>query len=114
MSPGTYCVDATAKTGRLVLDGGGDPGAEWLFLVQGALTGTGLDVGMLNGGRACNVAWWVKDAATLTTSNFMGSILAGAAITITGGTFSGDALATAALTLTGTTVTTCEAETACP
>jgi hypothetical protein len=38
--PGVYCVDAVAKTGLLMLDTGGDPSAEWIFLVNGALTGT--------------------------------------------------------------------------
>jgi hypothetical protein len=106
--PGVYCVDATAKTGTLTLDAQGDPNASWTFLVDGALTGTNFNVVMINGGQACNVQWWVRDAATLTTSNFLGTILAGAAITVTGGTFSGDALAKAAVTLTGATVTGCE------
>jgi hypothetical protein len=106
--PGVYCVDATAKTGTLTLDAQGDPNASWTFLVDGALTGTNFNVVMINSGEACNVQWWVRDAATLTTSNFLGTILAGAAITVTGGTFSGDALAKAAVTLTGATVTGCE------
>ena len=44
----------------------------------------------------------------MTDSNFLGTILAGAAITITGGTFDGDALAMAAVTMTGANVTGCE------
>ena len=66
------------------------------FLVDGALTGTNFSVVMINGGRSpCNVDWWVRAAATMTTSNFLGTILAGAASTVTGGTFNGHALATA-------------------
>ena len=107
--PGVYCVDATAKTGTLILDAQGDANAGWTFLVQGALTGTNFNVVMINGGEACNVQWWVRDAATLTTSNFLGTILAGAAITVTGGTFSGNAFAKAAVTLTGATITACQA-----
>jgi len=107
--PGVYCVDATAKTGTLILDAQGDANASWTFLVQGALTGTNFNVVMINGGEACNVQWWVRDAATLTTSNFLGTILAGAAITVTGGTFSGNAFAKAAVTLTGATITACQA-----
>lgn len=107
--PGVYCLDATAKTGTLTLDAQGDAGAAWTFLVDGALTGTAFDVVLINGAECGNVTWWVRDAATLTTSNFVGTILAGAAITVTGGTFSGNALAKAAVTLTGTTVTACEA-----
>ncbi len=106
--PGVYCVDAVAKTGPLFLDASGDPNAVWIFLVNGALTATNFDV-FVFGGDPCNVYWWVKDAATLTTSNFQGTILAGADITVTGGTFNGDALATAAVTLKSTTVTACQA-----
>ena len=107
--PGVYCVDATAKTGTLTLDAGGDPNAAWTFLVDGALTGTNFNVVMINGGDACNVTWWVRDAATLTTSNFLGTVLAGAAITVTGGSFSGNALAKAAVTLTGASLVGCDA-----
>lgn len=105
--PGVYCVDAAAKAGLLTLNGDGDENAVWIFLVNGALTGTGFNVQMFDGGEACNVYWWVKDAATMTTSNFLGTILAGAAITVTGGTIDGRALATAAVTLTDTKVTGC-------
>jgi hypothetical protein len=107
LGPGVYCVDSVAKTGRLILDAQGDANAEWTFLVDGALTGTNFSVVMVNGGEPCNVLWWVEAAATLTTSDFVGTIFAGEAITITGGTFSGDALAKAAVTLTGTAVTAC-------
>jgi hypothetical protein len=55
---------------------------------------------VLDPGQACNVSWWVNGGATLTTSNFVGTILVGAAITVTGGKFNGHALATAAATLT--------------
>jgi hypothetical protein len=99
--PGVYCVDSTAKTGPLILDARGDANAVWLFLVDGALTGTNFTVTMINGGQPCNVAWWVKAAATLTDSKFLGTILAGAAITVTRGTLVGHAWATAAATLTG-------------
>jgi len=105
--PGTYCIDAVAKAGLLTLNANGDANAEWQFIVNGALTGTGFTVLMINGGQPCNVEWWVKDAATLTDSTFIGTILAGAAITVTRGTFHGDALARAAVTLTGTALTAC-------
>jgi hypothetical protein len=118
--PGVYCVDDVAKTGTLTLDAGtSGANAVWLFLVDGvadhALTGTNFNVVMINGGEPCNVYWWVKAAATLTTSNFLGTILAGAAITVTGGTFDGRALATAAATLTtGAAVSVCEATSSGP
>jgi hypothetical protein len=112
--PGVYCVDATAKTGPLMLDSGGNKDAVWIFLVNGALTGTGFNVTMINGGQPCNVFWWASGAATLTTSNFLGTILAGAAITVTGGTFNGHALATAAATLTSTALSVCSSTTVTP
>ena len=107
--PGVYCVDAVAKTGVLILDANGRADASWIFLVDGALTGKNFNVVMINGGDPCNVLWWVRDAATLTDSNFIGTILAGAAMTVTRGTFHGNALATAAVTVTGAAMTACEA-----
>lgn len=107
--PGVYCVDAVAKKGTLILDANGDANAVWIFLVDGALTGTNFNVVMINGGQPCNVYWRTGQdaAATLTDSNFLGTILSGAAITITRGSFRGDAFATVAVTLTNTDVTAC-------
>ena len=110
LAPGTYCFNAAATvTGTLTLSGPSN--GIWIFKVgtggTGALTGTNFSVVMANSGQACNVYWWVAEAATMTTSNFKGSILSGAAITLTGGTFSGRALAKAAVTLTGVAATGC-------
>ena len=122
LTPGVYCFDAAATlTGTLTLNG--PVTGTWLFKIgtggTGALTGTSFSVVMAGGGQACNVNWWVAEAATLTTSNFQGTILAGADITVTGRTFTGDALAggagstsvpTGAVTLTtGAIVAGCEA-----
>jgi len=103
LAPGTYCVSSVAKTGTLTLNGGG----AYLFLVSGALTGTSFNVVLANGAQACDVTWLTEAAATLTTSNFVGTILSGAAITLTGGTFNGNAYAKADVTITGTAVTGC-------
>jgi hypothetical protein len=113
LAPGSYYFDAAATlTGTLTLDAAGYANAVWIFKIgtsgTGALTGTGFSVVMANNGVPCNVFWWVAEAATMTTSNFQGTILAGAAITVTGGTFKGNALAQAAVTLTGTTVAGCK------
>jgi len=110
LSPGVYCFDAAATlTGTLTLKG--DANAIWIFKIgtlgTGALTGTNFNVVMDGGGNPCNVYWWVAEAATMTTSNFLGTILAGMAITVTGGTFSGNAYAKAAVTLTGATISSC-------
>jgi len=53
--PGVYCLDAVAKAGTLTLSGPSN--AEWIFLVDGALTGTNFSVVMAGGGQACNVYW---------------------------------------------------------
>jgi len=113
LTPGVYCFAAAATlTGTLTLNGG--PGDSWLFKVgtsgTGALTGTDFNVVMTAGGNPCNVTWWVAEAATMTTSNFIGTILAGAGITVTSGgvgSFHGRALARAAVTVTGGTFTGC-------
>ena len=107
LTPGVYCFDAAATlTGTLTLSGGVND--TWLFKVgtsgTGALTGTNFSVVMADGASACNVTWWVAEAATMTTSSFLGTILAGAAITGTGvaptSPFEGRALAKAGVTLT--------------
>ena len=110
LSPGTYCFpDAATLTGTLTLDGPSN--ATWLFKVGtagvGALTGTSFDVVMANGASACNVTWLVADAATLTDSNFIGTILAGAAETVTRGTFEGRAFAKTDVTITGAALLGC-------
>ncbi len=118
--PGVYCVEAASTTtgGTLTLDGPAT--GIWIFKIgtkgTGALTGTGFNVVMKDGSTPpCNnVFWWVAEAATMTDSQFFGTILAGAAITITGGAFNGDALAMAAVTMTGATVSACGGGTPSP
>ncbi|MEQ1837843.1 MAG: ice-binding family protein [Candidatus Nitrotoga sp.] len=121
LTPGVYCSAAavTFTDSTLTLDGQGDANAAWIFKIgtpgiggTGALTGTNFSVVMVNSAQACNVTWWVAEAATMTTSAFQGTILAGAAVTLTGlaGTptpFFGDVLAKAAVTLTDITITGC-------
>ena len=109
-TPGVYCFDAAATlTGTLTLAGSATD--TWLFKIgtlgTGALTGTNFSVVMTGGVDPCNVTWWVAQAATMTDSNFIGTILAGAAITVTRGTFDGSALAKAVVTITGGTLTGC-------
>ncbi len=110
LAPGAYCFDAAATlTGVLTLNGPSD--GSWTFKVgtlgTGALTGTNFSVAMAGDAQACNVTWWVAEAATMTTSGFQGNLLAGAGLTLTGGTFNGNARAKADLTITGTAVTGC-------
>ncbi len=117
LTPGVYCLDPTAKTGVLTLDAQGDANAVWILKTEiGALTGTNFSVNLINGAQACNVFWWVQAGSTMTwntaqtTTNFVGTILAGAAITFTGvtsapGSFVGRAWAKAAVTMTDMNVT---------
>ena len=106
LPPGVYCNTAAVTLTRttLTLDAQGDPNAVWIFRIGtlgiGALTGTSFSVVMANDGQPCNVYWWVKDAATMTDSNFTGNILAGAATTFTRGSLIGRALAQAGVTMT--------------
>jgi len=118
LPPGVYCFEAAAAlTGTLTLDGSAND--TWLFKVgtvgTGALTGTDFEVVLAGGADECNVTWWVAQAATMTDADFIGSILAGAAITLTRGTLHGNAWAGASgvgdVTITGTAVTGCEGST---
>ncbi len=106
LAPGVYCVDAVAKTGTLTLTGPSD--GVWIFLVNGALTGTNFSVVMDGGGQPSNVFWAPSAGTTMTTSVFQGNILAGDAtdgsITLTGGTLAGRALANVAVTMTTASV----------
>jgi len=111
LAPGVYCFDAAATlTGVLTLKGPSN--GVWLFKVgtlgTGALTGTNFTVVMSGGAQPCNVTWWVAEAATLTDANFIGTILAGAAITLTRGTFAGNVYSKADVTITGTTLVGCD------
>ena len=110
--PGVYCVAAASTTTGGTLTLSGPSKGTWIFKIgtggTGALTGTNFSVVMAGGGDPCDVTWWVAEAATLTDSNFLGTILAGADITITRGSFDGNAFAKGAVTMTGADVTGCE------
>ena len=112
LTPGVYCVDAASTTTSGTLTLVGSSTDTWIFKIgtsgTGALTGTGLTV-VMTSGETCNnnVFWWTAEAATLTDSVFIGSILAGTSITVTRGSLDGQALATVAVTLTGTEVSVC-------
>jgi hypothetical protein len=135
LTPGVYCVDAASTTTGGTLTLVGSASDTWIFKIgtsgTGALTGTNLTVVMTSGetcnhngssgrsrtplpvvmtrGEKCNhnVYWWTAQAATLTDSVFIGSILAGADITVTRGSLSGQVFAAGAVTLTGAKVSVC-------
>jgi hypothetical protein len=112
LTPGVYCFIAgeTETGGTLTLLGSSTD--TWIFKIgtggTGAFTGTNFSVVMSNG-ETCNnnVVWWTAEAATLTDSVFIGSILAGTSITATRSSLDGQALAKAAVTLTNTEVSVC-------
>jgi hypothetical protein len=108
LAPGVYCFDAAATSTGGALTLSGPSNGTWIFKIgtsgTGALTGTNFSVVMADGAQPSNVYWWVAQAATMTDSHFVGTMLSGAAITITGGTFAGNAFAKAAVTMTGTTL----------
>jgi hypothetical protein len=98
LAAGTYSSGGATLdlTGALVLDGGNDPNAVWIFQATSDLiTAASSSVTFINGGQACNVFWQVAGSATLgADSRFAGSILAQRAITMDSRvTLSGRALA---------------------
>ncbi|MEK6212207.1 MAG: ice-binding family protein [Pseudomonadota bacterium] len=111
LPPGVYCFNAAVTETNTVLTLDGPADGIWIFKIgtsgTGALTGTNFSV-VMPGGETCNnnVFWWTAEAATLTDSVFLGSILAGTSNTVTRGSLDGQALAKAADTLTGTSVCT--------
>ena len=111
LPPGLYCTDDVAKAGTLTLTGPAN--GVWIFIVNGALTGTNFAVAMAGGAQPCNVYWVPSAAATMTDSALKGNILAGDAtygsITLTRGTLAGRALANVAVTMTGASVIGCGA-----
>lgn len=109
LTPGVYCFDAAVTETGGVLTLNGSSSDTWIFKIgtkgTGALTGTNFTV-VMSSGEACNnnVSWWTAEAATLTDSVFVGSVLAGTSVTVTRGSLDGQALAKAAVTLTSTSV----------
>ncbi len=120
LQPGVYCFDAavTSTGGVLTLDG--PASGPWVFKVgtlgTGALTATNFSITTPAGTPPdCgSVTWWTAEAATVTDSPFVGTILAGAAVTVTRGTLDGNAYSKAAVTVTGTAVTGCGSGTTTP
>lgn len=103
--PGVYCSTAGTTIGAgVIFTLDGDATDVWVFRVGtsglGALTGNGLQVVTTGTAQPCNVFWWTAEAATMTDSSFIGTILSGAAISLTRGDYLGRALATTDVTVT--------------
>ena len=80
---GVYCTTgAMTMTGTLILDGGGNPDASFVFQAGSSLTGAG-SISLINGAQARNVFWLVGSSATLgAASQWQGNLLALTAITL--------------------------------
>jgi hypothetical protein len=105
LPPGVYCSAAGITLGAgVVFTLNGSASDVWVFKIGtgglGALTGTGFSVVMGGSAQACNVYWRTAEAATMTDSDFIGSVLSGTAITMTRGSWLGRALATTDVTVT--------------
>ncbi len=87
LPPGTYRLSTVLLNGELVLDGGGDPNAVFIFLVGSTLTAASNSVVSLsNGAKSANVFWEVGSAATIgQNAQFVGTIIAIQAITLNNG-----------------------------
>ena len=72
-----------ASGGELILDGGGDLNAVFIFRLGTLLTvNNGSTVTLRNGAQACNVFWKVDSATIGTDASFRGTVLAETSITV--------------------------------
>jgi hypothetical protein len=106
LAPGVYTVSAgtTNLSGTLILDGGGNANAAWVFQMESSLiTSPNSVVSVINTGSGAGLYWDVRSSATIdTNTTFLGNILALASISMnsTATDFCGRALAsTGAVTL---------------
>jgi hypothetical protein len=89
LAPGVYSLGAAATnlTGNLILNGGNDSNAVWVFQVASTLiTSTTSNVSVTNVGSGENVGlyWNVGTAATLNGATFEGNVLANTLISSDG------------------------------
>lgn len=86
IGPGLYKVATSTGVGSgiLVLDGGGDSDAVWVFQVGTTLiTAASTSIILAGGAQASNVYWMVGTSATLgAASSFSGNIIASASISV--------------------------------
>ena len=90
LTPGVYASSSELNISGpqpLVLDGGGDPDAVFVFGAGSTLiTGSGSSVVLTGGATACNVFWQVTSSTTLgTNSTFVGNVLTLQSTTLTTG-----------------------------
>jgi len=98
LAPNIYCIStATVLNANLTLDGGGDPGAIFIFQIDGALsTNPGSTITLINGANLCNVYWQINGAFNHNGVNFLGTVIAEGALNFGfGATLLGRGLSTA-------------------
>jgi hypothetical protein len=108
LPPGVrHSAAAVNLTGTVTLDGGGDPGAVFVFQVDAALnTAAGTRLVLTNGATASNVVWQVQGAVGLGASTrFAGTLLVSGSVTLGNeAQLIGRALATGTVTMAGNIV----------
>lgn len=110
LTPGVYCKgDATIIDGILILDAQGDPNAEFIILIDAALSmGNVSSISLINSASECNVFFRVNGATSIgTNSTFRGNLLGNGALSMSpNSTIFGRALlCTGAVGLTNATIT---------
>ena len=106
IAPGVYCTPAghTLVGPGITYTLNGTASDVWVFRVgtggPGALSLTNVNVVMGGTAQPCNVYWKTSAAATITDTNFVGTILSGTAVTMTRGSWTGRGMATTDITLT--------------
>ena len=113
IDPGIYSVSSSlAITGTVILNGGGNPDAVFIFQIPSTfIPAVDAIVELTNEAQPCNIYWLVGSSATLSVgSTTMGNIIASSSITInTNATLTGRAFAlTGAITMDTNTVISCE------
>ena len=99
LAPNIYCIGTAAVlNATLILDGGGNPGAIFIFQINGALsTNPFSSIALINGANVCNVYFQINGALNIGgNSLFQGTaIVAGAINLANGATLIGRGLSTA-------------------
>lgn len=97
LAPNTYCIGSAAALNlNLTLDGGGNPGAIFVFKIDGALsTNASSNILLTNGANLCNVYWQINGAFNHNGTTFQGTVIAAGALNFGfGAQFTGRGLST--------------------
>jgi len=123
LTPKIYCIGSAAVlNANLTLDGGGNPGAIFIFQINGALSTNSLsNILLTNGASLCNVYWQVNGAFNHNGQLFQGTVIAAGAINLgTGARLNGRGLSTMGAISTSANIVTlpsaclCDLTVTCP